>query len=155
MPRLPDAPAAFETDLVVFALSTIHGFGGFAKTDIPMDTRILEYSGEPIDKQESARRCEADNVYIFSLNEQLDLDGNVSWNPARLLNHSCAPNCEAILEEDHIWITARRQIRAAEELTFNYGFDLKNYREYPCQCGSPSASATSLPRNSSIMSDRI
>ena len=129
--------AATETELVVFRASAVHGLGGFAKSDISKDTRILEYLGERIDKQESGRRCEANNVFIFSLNDLQDLDGNVSWNPARFLNHSCSPNCEAQLDQDRIWIIAARDIRAGEELTFNYGFDLEDYRDFPCSCGSP------------------
>lgn len=122
--------------MVIFKESAIHGFGGFAKLDLAKGARILEYLGEIIDKQESARRCEANNVYIFALNEQHDIDGAVDWNPARLLNHSCSPNCEAQFDEDRIWIIALRNIRAGEELTFNYGFDLQDYRDYPCRCGS-------------------
>jgi len=127
-----------ETDLVIFKESPIHGVGGFAKTDLSKGARIVEYVGEKIDKHESARRCEANNVYIFSLNDVEDIDGNVDWNPARFLNHSCNPNCEAEFDEDHIWVISTRDIRAGEELTFNYGFDLQNYRDYPCHCGAPS-----------------
>jgi hypothetical protein len=29
-----------------------------------------------------------------------------------------------------------RDIRAGEELTFNYGFDLDDYRDHPCRCGA-------------------
>ena len=125
-----------ETELVAFRPSSIHGLGGFAKISIAKGTSILEYQGERITKQESARRCEANNVYIFALNQQEDIDGNVIWNPARYLNHSCSPNCEAVLDSDTIWLAASRDIEAGEELTFNYGFDLENYREYPCACGS-------------------
>ncbi|HLH57330.1 MAG TPA: SET domain-containing protein-lysine N-methyltransferase [Verrucomicrobiae bacterium] len=126
-----------EDGLVECRPSGIHGVGAFARREIPAETRIIEYLGEKIDKQESARRCQSNNVFIFSLNDQQDIDGNVEWNPARLLNHSCSPNCEARLEADRIWIFALRDIRAGEELTFNYGFDLVDYRSYPCQCGSP------------------
>ena len=73
--------------------------------------------------------------YYVSIQAQ-DLDGNVSWNPARFINHSCAPNCEAVLDQGPIWIVARRDIPAAEEITFNYGFDLEDYRSYPCRCGA-------------------
>lgn len=135
--NLQPLQATLETELVTFHASPIHGLGGFAKVDLPKGTSILEYQGERITKQESARRCEANNVYIFSLNEQEDIDGNVIWNPARYLNHSCSPNCEAVLESDTIWLVASKDIKAGEELTFNYGFDLENYREYPCACGSP------------------
>jgi uncharacterized protein len=129
--------STFETDLVVFESSRIHGLGGFAKAAIGKGTRIIEYIGEKISKSESVRRCEQNNEYIFSLNEEEDLDGNVAWNPARFFNHSCEPNCEAALDEGRIWIIATRDIRAGEEITFNYGYDLVDYREYPCRCGAP------------------
>jgi SET domain-containing protein len=126
-----------QTELVIFASSRIHGLGGFAKTGIPEGRRLMQYVGEIIDKQESLCRCEQNNVYLFALNERHDIDGNVPWNPARYLNHSCSPNCEAEVDEDQIWIVAARDIRAGEELTFNYGFDLESYRDYLCCCGSP------------------
>jgi uncharacterized protein len=126
-----------ETELVLFQASPIHGRGGFAKRALPKGSRILEYVGERIDKQESTRRCEANNVYIFFLNETQDIDGDVDWNLARFLNHSCSPNCEAEVDGARIWLVARRDIGAGEELTFNYGFDLEDYRDYPCRCGSP------------------
>jgi hypothetical protein len=83
------------------------------------------------------RRCEQNNAYIFTLNDEQDLDGNVPWNPARFINHSCAPNCEAEKDEDHIWVIATRDIQAGEEITFNYGYDLADYKDYPCLCGAP------------------
>jgi SET domain-containing protein len=126
-----------ETELVVFKSSRIHGTGGFARIEIRPGTSVIEYVGERISKCESLKRCERNNEYIFALDDKHDLDGNVSWNPARFLNHSCAPNCEAQLEDDHIWIVALRDVGAGDELTFNYGYDLEDYKEYPCRCGSP------------------
>jgi SET domain-containing protein len=125
------------TTLIVLRSSPIHGVGAFAKCPIDQGTHIIEYLGERISKAESLRRCEQNNEFIFTLNEQEDLDGNVQSNPARFLNHSCTPNCDAELDNGHIWIVANRQIEAGEELTFNYGFDLENYGEYPCRCGAP------------------
>jgi uncharacterized protein len=126
-----------ETEWLVFKASPIHGSGGFAKAAISKGTRVIEYIGERISKSESLRKCEGNNEFIFSLSDEQDLDGDVVWNPARLLNHSCAPNCEAELREDHIWIMASRDIPAGEEVTFNYGYDLEDYRDYPCRCGAP------------------
>ena len=125
------------TELLLLKESTIHGVGAFAGRDICQGTRIIEYVGERITKSESLRRCEKSNEYLFALDDEHDLDGNVAWNPARFLNHSCAPNCEARLAAGRIWIVATRNIAAGEELTFNYGYDLADYRDYPCQCGSP------------------
>jgi SET domain-containing protein len=131
------APVVAETEWVVFRRSPIHGLGGFAKTDLRRGSYVIEYLGERIDKDESLIRCEKDNQFIFTLNECHDLDGNVDWNPARFINHSCAPNCEALLEEDRIWIVASRDIPPGEEITFNYGYTLEDYRNYPCRCGTP------------------
>ena len=122
---------------IYFQPSPIHGTGAFARVTLPRGTRMLEYVGEKIDKAESGRRCQANNEYIFCLDEEFDLDGNVPWNPARFLNHSCAPNCDAECIDDRIWIIARRDIRAGEELTFNYGYDLPDYADHPCRCGAP------------------
>lgn len=127
---------AVETEWVTFKPSAIHGMGGFARANIVKGTQVIEYVGEWIDKQESLRRCEGNNEFIFTLNEQWDLDGNFSRNPARWINHSCAPNCDAEVIDDRIWILANRDIRAGEEITFNYGFDLEDYRDYPCHCGA-------------------
>ncbi len=126
-----------HTENLAFRPSEIHGLGAFAARPLPAGTRIIEYVGELIDKAESLRRCELNNEYIFSLDQEHDIDGNVPWNPARFINHSCSPNCEAVLEKGHIWITATRDILAGEEVTFNYGFDLEDYRNYPCRCGAP------------------
>ena len=126
-----------ETDLVVFTKSRIHGSGGFARSAIPKGARVIEYVGRRMNKQESLRLCEEGNEFIFGLNEEHDLDGNVPWNPARLINHSCAPNCDAEVEADRVWIVANRDIAAGEEVTYNYNFDLEDYKEHPCRCGSP------------------
>jgi SET domain-containing protein len=121
--------------LLLFKRSPIHGTGAFAKAAIPTGTRILEYVGERISKAESLRRCEGNNECIFALNSEQDLDGDVVWNPARFINHSCKPNCEARMESERIWVVARRDIQAGEEITFNYGYDLEDYQDYPCRCG--------------------
>ena len=121
---------------VATAPSLIHGTGGFTSIDLAQGTRVIEYVGERITKSESLNRCEAGNQCIFYLDEVWDLDGSVSWNPARFLNHSCSPNCDAELIEGQIWMVARRAIAAGEELTFNYSYDLTDFREHPCHCGS-------------------
>ena len=126
--------------------SEIHGTGVYAVKEIPTGKRIIEYVGERIDKEESERRATAQMelaektgdaaVYIFTLNKKWDLDGNVPWNTARLLNHSCDPNCEAWIEEKQIFLYSLRDIEEGEELTFDYGFDIENYKDHPCLCGS-------------------
>jgi hypothetical protein len=126
--------------------SIIHGRGLFATCDIAKETQVIEYAGEIVDKDESNRRgLEQEEmaektgegaVYIFELNEMHDIDGNFDWNPARLANHSCDPNCEAENVDDHIWIVAIKDIQKGEEITFDYGYDISHYERHPCRCGS-------------------
>jgi SET domain-containing protein len=117
--------------------SPIHGHGVFANSVIYAGTRVVEYRGERISKDESLKRCEAGNPCIFALDEHFDLDGGVNSNPARFINHSCAPNCEAVWIGGLIFIVALRNIQLGEEITFNYGYDLVDYRQHPCHCGDP------------------
>lgn len=126
-----------ETELIQFRHSRIHGTGGYARKAIPAGTRVIEYVGEHVTKAESLVQCEADNVYIFTLDDEFDLNGNVDWNPARFLNHGCAPNCETELDEGRVWVLALRDIQSGEELTFNYGYGLEEYADNPCRCGAP------------------
>ncbi len=119
-----------------FGASPIHGTGVFAVRRFAAGERVVEYVGEIISQVESRRRCEKSNTFIFRLDEERDLDGNVEWNPARFVNHSCAPNCDAELLEGRIFLVARREIAAGKEITFNYGYDLEDYRDYPCHCGA-------------------
>lgn len=128
--------------------SGIHNTGVFASKFIPRGTRIIEYVGERISKEESERRAdivlnhskkfkELGSVYIFELNKKFDIDGNVPYNTARFINHSCSPNCESEIIEGGVWIIALRDILEGEELTYNYGYDIDNFDEHPCFCGSP------------------
>ena len=127
--------------------SVIHGRGVYATCFIPQGQRIIEYVGEVISKKESDRRGLSQHaksvktgdaaVYIFTLTKNFDIDGNVPWNTARLINHSCAPNCEAWIEGRRIFIHALRDIDEGEELGFDYGFDVDCYEDHPCRCGDP------------------
>jgi hypothetical protein len=139
-------PAASSPPLWIARRSSIHHQGLFARSDIPADTPILEYTGEKITKAESERRGQAlleksrhdggAAVYIFTLNRRYDLDGGTTGNAARLINHSCDPNCEAFIERGRVWIYSKRAIAKGEELTYNYGFDLDTWEDHPCRCGT-------------------
>lgn len=133
-PVLSDSPAV--RSLVCFRNSPIHGQGGFARAGIAAETRIIEYLGKKIDKAESLRQCKLGNACVFYLDERFDLDGDVDWNPARFFNHSCSPNAEARTLDGKIWIVALREIKAGAEITFNYNYELQDYEEHPCHCGS-------------------
>jgi SET domain-containing protein len=127
--------------------SLIHGTGVFAARDLRKGERILEYLGERISKDESERRglalmekAQHDGgaaVYIFTLDDEWDLDGDQPDNDARLINHSCEPNCDAWNYDSRLFIEARRAIKKGEELGFNYGFSVDTWEDHPCRCGMP------------------
>jgi len=133
-------------ELYTIKESNIHNKGVYASTFIKKGTDIIQYVGEKITKKESERRAhEWDKeartkgfglVYIFELNKRFDIDGNVPNNPAKYINHSCDPNCEAVNMDNEIWIVAKRDIQEGEELSYDYGYDFENYAEHECRCMS-------------------
>jgi SET domain-containing protein len=135
-----------ESDFVEVRGSVIHGQGVYCIEPIEKEQYFIEYVGNRVSKEESEKRAlkqfeeheksGAAAVYIFNLTKKWDLDGNVEWNPARLINHSCNPNSEAIQDGKRIFIQALRDIRVDEEITFDYGFDVDCYEDHPCRCGS-------------------
>ena len=144
--RTPRRRTPTTSRWITWGQSTIHGRGVYAQRVIPRETKIIEYLGERITKAESERRevarvdreqrGEDGSVYIFDLNLRHDLDGSAEWNTARLINHSCAPNCRSETVRGHIWIIAAREIAAGEELTFDYGYRWRDWPNHPCRCGT-------------------
>ena len=133
--------------------SPIHGLGGFARRDIPKGTRIIEYAGEKISNAEADRRYDDEamkrhHTFLFILNSRTCVDAAYEGNEARFLNHSCAPNCEAVIERGHIWIEALTDIPAGAELVYDYQYeDDPEYTEedrrfYACGCGAANCRGT-------------
>ena len=126
--------------------SSIHNRGLFAKEAIKKGRRVIQYKGEKISKDESAKRALEweENakksgeglVYIFELDDDWDLDGRVGKNPARYINHSCEGNCEAVNDGGEIWIYSVADIAKGEELNYDYGYDMEHFLDHPCRCGS-------------------
>ena len=127
----------------VLRQSPIHGVGLFAASSIEAGSRIIEYKGRRLSKaafSPDLGRGSPDGlpptgggpVYLFELDSSTILDGNIPGNPARFINHSCDENCEAILLDGRIWIYARRDIAAGEELTFDYAYALEHFLAHPC-----------------------
>jgi len=119
--------------------SGVHNKGLFANKDIPKGTKIIEYLGEKITKSEAERRGNNSKkrVYIFELSDTKDIDGDVRYNPAKYINHSCEPNSESVNEGDErIWIISIKKINKGDEITFDYGYGLENYKDHSCNCGT-------------------
>lgn len=134
-----------ESEIFIVRKSRVHGNGVFARREISKGEKIVEYVGEKITKDEAEKRGNEQlansknhknggGVYIFELNKKFDIDGNVSWNPARYINHSCEPNCEVVDEKGHLWIEAMRKIAEGEELNYDYGYGMDDFENHPCKC---------------------
>jgi SET domain-containing protein len=94
------------------------GLGFFALEPIPKGKRIIEYTGPYLANEEVEKR---NGKYFFGVNSKWSIDGSPRSNLARYINHSCAPNAEAIISGRRVWIWSRRNIKAGEEITYDYG----------------------------------
>jgi len=121
------------------AKSKIEGKGVFAEEEIKKGEDIIEYNGDKINSDEGDARADEQlnkgHLYIFKLNEEFDIDGDIKDNTAKFINHSCDPNCETVIyDEKEILIVALKDIKKDEELTFDY--QLTGDRVIQCNCQS-------------------
>ena len=120
--------------------SKIDNRGLYAAANIKKDAKIIEYKGKIITVKETEVNPKFDNdkaIYLFNLNKRYDLDGDFKYNTARLINHSCDPNCEVDGVGLKLWIYSIKDIKKDEELTYDYGFSFdKDYKDFPCRCGA-------------------
>ena len=143
MPRTRPSPNPW----LVLRKSGIQGRGVYARRDIPNGTRLIEYTGERISSEEADRRDAEErrkrhHTFLFIVNSRTVIDARYGGNISRFINHSCEPNCEARFHGSRIWVYAIRDIRAGEELGYDYeydwddGFTLDDLAEYACRCGA-------------------
>ncbi len=118
--------------------SKIDKNGLYANCDISKGTKIIEYKGKIVSVKQSDSNPKYDNnkaIYLFNINKRYDLDGDFKFNTARLINHSCDPNCEVFGSGLKVWVFAMKNIKKDEELSYDYGFSYDaDYKNYPCKC---------------------
>ncbi len=141
--------------------SAIHGNGMFAVASLKKGERLIEYKGrrrthKDVDAGDSGD-VDSGHTFLFTLDDSWVIDANFEGNDARWINHSCAPNCEAVLDEDEddgshsrVFIEAIRAIKPGEELTYDYGITLAERHTprlkkiWACRCGSKKCTGTML-----------
>ncbi len=155
MPAKPASAATPPGRRIQTRRSGVHGRGVFAVQDIAEGETIIEYVGEVVTWDEAQDRHPHDpkdpnHTFYFHVDADRVIDAKYGGNSSRWINHSCDPNCEADEENGRIFIKALRNIKAGEELNYDYGLIIeerytpKLKAEYPCWCGARNCRGTLL-----------
>lgn len=128
--------------------SGIQGKGAFATSRIRTGQRVIEYAGERITNDEADNRYDETamrrhHTFLFTVTARTVVDGAINGNESIYINHSCDPNCEAVIDGGRIFIEAIRTIQPGEELVYDYQYertgedddDMEKF--YKCLCGAP------------------
>jgi SET domain-containing protein len=137
--------------------SPIQGLGAFATERITRGTRLIEYAGERLTPAEADARYPDDDAvrhhtYLFAIDDDVVIDAAVNGNEARFINHSCDPNCDAVIDDGRIWIETIRDVEPGEELAYDYAYTLEERhtpaakKRFPCHCGSVRCRGTILAK---------
>lgn len=130
--------------------SAVHGRGVYAKQFIPKGTRIIEYTGERVPWEAAPDDPNDPHTFNFGLENGDVINPEIGGNDARWINHSCNPNCEAVEEDEHIFIYAVRNIEDGEELLYDYRLQIDEpitdaaKKKFACRCGAPDCRGTLL-----------
>jgi SET domain-containing protein len=152
-------PASNVPNILPFEIrpSPVQGLGAFATRVIPVGSLVIEYTGERLTPGEADMRYpdvvgERHHTYLFAIDDDVVIDAAIDGNAARFINHSCDPNCDAVIEDGHIWIKTVRTILPGEELAYDYGYILTERhtplakRRFPCHCGAVKCRGTILAK---------
>ena len=151
----PATPAVKPVKRIQTRRSGVHGKGVYALVDLAEGETLIEYVGEVITWDEALRRhphdpSDPNHTFYFHIDEDHVIDAKVGGNSSRWINHSCDPNCEAEVDDGSVFIRALRNIRAGEELFYDYGLVIDEpytpalKKQYPCWCGSKNCRGTLL-----------
>ena len=126
---------------LIIRSSAIHAAGCYTTTPVRKGTRVAEYTGPRMSKEEAdAANEESPITYLFGLGDgSVVIDGHCM---AMFINHSCAPNCETEEVRGRVWIRAIRKIEAGEEITYDYCLYDGGEDEAHCNCGAKKCRGT-------------
>lgn len=107
------------------------GLGMFTEEALPRGACVIEYTGRPATRAEIKANK---GKYLFWTSESTMIDGNIRENKARFINHSCRPDCEVDIRNKRIYVFAKRNIKAGEELAYDYGTEYFDMHIKPIGC---------------------
>ena len=132
-PRIDPRFAAYRMEI---RPSKIHRFGVYALERIPANRKVIEYTGERLNRLQAKRRDNKRFTYLFAVDDYWTLDGAVNGSGAEIINHSCDPNLVSRVMKGHILYMSLRPIRPGEELTVDYNFTKNEGHTTRCSCGA-------------------
>lgn len=152
---LSDPTPPLRTPRIEVRRSAVHGRGVFACRPLEAGIVIAEYCGEVLTWKEADRRRETvrsrrddEHTFLFQISKRYVIDATRSRCRAKWINHSCTPNCQAVLSGRRVFIETIRHIDIGEELFFDYQLqasgDARTDGSYPCYCASPQCRGTML-----------
>jgi uncharacterized protein len=137
-PRIDPRYACFKISI---RRSRIHRYGVYAQEYIPARRKVIEYTGERLNRQQAKQRDRGDYTYLFAVDAYWTLDGAAGGSGAEIINHSCEPNLISRVMKGHVLYMSLRDIQPGEELTVDYNFSKSNPRT-PCSCGAKGCRGT-------------
>ncbi|MFS8027920.1 putative [histone H3]-lysine(4) N-trimethyltransferase chromatin remodeling SET family [Helianthus anomalus] len=173
-----------QAKLQVFMTPEGKGWGLRTLEDLPKGTFVCEYIGEIVTNSELFARNEKNKneVHTYPVlldadwssegflkdEEALCLDATLFGNVARFINHRCvdANMVEIPVEVEspdhhyyhHAFFTTR-EVKAMEELTWDYGIDFDDdshpVKAFLCKCGSKLCKAVKRKKRKSIFHSRV
>jgi SET domain-containing protein len=126
---------------LIIRSSAIHAAGCYTTTPVRRGTRVAEYTGPRLSKEEADEANEDSPItYLFGLGDgSIVIDGHCM---AMFINHSCDPNCETEEVRGRVWIKAIRNITPGEEITYDYCLYDGGEDEAKCNCGAENCRGT-------------
>jgi len=130
---------------LIIRSSDIHAAGCYTTTAVRKGSRVAEYTGPRLPKEEAdAANEDSPITYLFGLGDgSVVIDGHCT---AMFINHSCDPNCETREVKGRVWITAIRNIAPGEEITYDYCLYDGGDDEALCNCGARKCRGTMYSR---------
>lgn len=107
------------------------GLGLYAVEDMPKGVCFIEYVGRVIKGEEEYTST---SKYLFEVHARKTIDGRERSNTARYINHSCKPNAEPETHKGRVFIFSTKNIKAGEEICYDYGKEYWNDHIKPLGC---------------------
>ncbi len=138
---------------LVLKNSNLHRKGVFSKSPIAEGTSFIEFRGKHERWSSYKKEVDSDYACLMYTKSGYVIDPRINGNLTRFINHSCQPNCAAVLIGEKVYIETLRKVEAGEEITIDYWLSLgsrptkKDLLRFPCVCGSSKCRGTLLKRS--------